>query len=155
MDKQQIIDKLNDILKWEWTGVAQYAQHSFIIKGLWREVYGEMFSESAEESFKHAKTIGDKIVALGGVPTVERNEIKQSDDLVELLEIGLAFEQGAVDHYNEALKMCDELKGSWVRPLIVLLEDILLEEQNGVDDLTKLLHEADAQSGDAQKRAAG
>lgn len=155
MDKSQIIDKLNEILKWEWTGVAQYAQHSFIIKGLWREVYAGMFSDSAEESFKHAKTIGAKIVALGGVPTVERNEIKQSDDLVELLKFGLAFEQGAVDHYNEALKMCDELKGSWVRPLIVLLEDIILQEQDGVDSLEKLLHEAEAQSGQARKAAAG
>ena len=52
MDK--IIDKLNDILRHEWTGVAQYAQAGFVVAGLWRKVYSKMFFDSAEESFGHA-----------------------------------------------------------------------------------------------------
>ena len=86
MSNQAIIDKLNDILRHEWTGVAQYAQAGFVIQGLWRVAYSKLFFESAEESFGHAKRIGEKIVALGGVPTVERNPIKQSDDLAEYVD---------------------------------------------------------------------
>ena len=63
MANQKLIDHLNEILKHEWTGVAQYSQASFIIQGVWREVYAEKFSEDAEESFGHAKLVGDKIVA--------------------------------------------------------------------------------------------
>ena len=73
MSNSAIVDKLNDILRHEWTGVAQYAQAGFVVSGLWREVYSKMFYESAEESFGHAKRIGEKIAALGGVPSVERN----------------------------------------------------------------------------------
>lgn len=134
MSTNAIIAKLNDILKHEWTGVAQYAQAGFLISGLWREVYSKMFFDSAKESFKHAQTIGEKITALGGTPTVERNTIRQSSDLEEMLQIGLAFEQKAVALYTEALEVAAE-----DRALVVLLEDILLEEQEGVDHLTQVL----------------
>jgi bacterioferritin len=139
VDNARIIDKLNEIIRWEWTGVAQYAQHSFIVKGPWRQVYAEFFRDGAEESFEHARKIGDKIVALGGVPSVERVPIRQSESLIELLQFGLDFERGAVKLYNEALALSVD-----DRPLTVLLEDIILEEQEGVDELEKLLHNAES-----------
>ena len=136
MNKAKVIEKLNEILRWEWTGVAQYAQAGFVVSGVWREVYGKMFFASAEESFGHAKLIGDKIVALGGVPTIERGSVNQSHDLMEMLRQGLAFETGAVQLYQEAMSLCED-----DRPLVLLLEDILQEEQDGVDHLEKLLRE--------------
>ena len=142
MDKAKLIDKLNDILRWEWTGVAQYAQAGFVVTGLWREVYSKLFYDSADESYGHAKRIGEKIVALGGVPGVERGPIKQTDDLNEMLQNALAFEQGAVDLYSEALVLA---KGD--RALEVLLENILLEEQDGVDHIQQLLREQKATAG--------
>ena len=147
-----MIDKLNEILKHEWTGVAQYAQAGFVIQGLWRTSYSKLFFESAEESFGHAKRIGEKIVAMGGVPTVERNPIKQSYDLTEMLGHALAFEQGAVDLYKEGLELAEGKD----RALVVLLEDILLEEQDGVDEITQLLREQkeiSQQAGDGASRA--
>ena len=100
MEKNKIIDKLNDCLRHEWTGVAQYAQAGFVVAGLWREVYSGMFFDSAKESFGHAKQVGEKIVALGGVPTVERNPVKQTDDLQELLE----FRGHLIQHFHELIR---------------------------------------------------
>ncbi len=136
MDKPKIIDKLNDCLRHEWTGVAQYAQAGFVVAGLWREVYADMFFDSAKESFGHAKQVGEKIVALGGVPTVERNPVKQTDDLLELLNYAMDFESKAVKLYTEALGLAE---GD--RALVVFLEDILNEEQEGVDKLTRILRD--------------
>lgn len=136
MSNQAIIDHLNEILKHEWTGVAQYAQAGFIVEGVWREVYAEKFLDDAKESFGHAQLIGDKIVALGGVPVATRNEIKQSRDLNEVLEFSLAFESKAVEMYSKAIEMAE---GD--RALVVFLEDILKEEQEGVDEYTKLLRQ--------------
>ena len=148
MDKAKLIEKLNEILRHEWTGVAQYAQAGFLVAGLWREVYSEMFFDSAKESYGHAKLIGEKIVALGGVPTVERNAIKQTSDLTEMLNYGLEFESKAVKVYNEALALA-----SGDRALEVFLENILEEEQDGVDTLTRILRDpkAVAASGGAAK----
>ena len=148
--QQAMIDKLNAILRHEWTGVAQYSQYGFVVSGMWREVYAKMFHDSASESFGHAKQVGDKIVALGGVPTVERNPVQQTTDLREMLTHGLEFEQAAVNLYTEALEMAE-----YDRALVVFLEDILIEEQEGVDDLTKLLREQDAASGSSSASKAG
>jgi bacterioferritin len=136
MDKAKIIEKLNECLRHEWTGVAQYAQAGFIVAGLWREVYSEMFFDSAKESFGHAKMVGEKIVALGGVPTVERNPIKQSEDVLDMLNAALEFESKAVKVYTEALALAE---GD--RALVVWLEDLLNEEQDGVDKITRILRD--------------
>lgn len=150
MDKQPVIDQLNEILKHEWTGVAQYSQASFIIEGPWREVYSAKFEEDAKESFGHAKLIGDKIVALGGLPVAQRNEIKQSRDLEEVLRNSLEFEAKAVEMYTKALELAE---GD--RALVVFLEDILLQEQEGVDEYTKLLRQtASAASSQSQSQSA-
>ena len=139
MSNQGIIDHLNAILKHEWTGVAQYAQAGFIVEGIWREVYADKFLSDAKESFGHAQQIGDKIVALGGVPVATRNEIKQSRDLQEVLQFSLEFESKAVEMYSQAIEMAE---GD--RALVVFLEDILKEEQEGVDEYTKLLRSSAA-----------
>lgn len=138
MKPQKVVDQLNEILRHEWTGVAQYAQAGFLVSGLWREVYSKMFLGSATESFGHAQLIGEKIVALGGVPTIERNPIKQSQDIVEMLQHALEFETTAVKHYVVAIKLAEAAED---RALVILLEDVLKQEQQGVDDITKLLRE--------------
>ena len=142
MDTNKVIDKLNEILRWEWTGVVQYTQHSFLVCDVWREVYAGMFKDGAEESLGHARQIGDKIVALGGVPTVERAEVRQAKDLHEMLRIDLEFEREAVKLYNQALTLVEDNA-----PLRVLLEDIILDEQDGVEKLEKLLRTPDKAAG--------
>ena len=137
MDYAPVIEKLNEILRHEWTGVAQYSQAGFVVSGIWREVFADFFFDNAKESFGHARLVGDKIVALNGVPTVERNPVQQSNDLQE--EYGLEFESKAVKLYNEALTLSE---GD--RALEIFLEDILKEEQEGVDEITKLLRSAEA-----------
>ncbi|TWT66202.1 ferritin-like domain-containing protein [Allorhodopirellula solitaria] len=151
MASEALIDCLNEILKHEWTGVAQYSQASFILEGVWREVYAPKFEGDAKESFGHANLIGNKIVALGGVPVATRNEIKQSKDLREVLEFSLAFEAKAVEMYTKALELAES-----DRSLVVFLEDILVQEQEGVDEYTKLLRDtpdAQAASGGSARKS--
>ena len=139
MDKPKVIEKLNECLRHEWTGVAQYSQAGFLVAGLWREVYSDLFFDSAKESFGHARMVGEKIVALGGVPTVERNPIKQSEDVLEMLKAALEFETKAVKYYTEALALAE---GD--RALEVWLENLLDEEQEGVDKITRILRDPKA-----------
>ena len=150
MEKSKLIDKLNDCLRHEWTGVAQYSQAGFVVAGLWREVYSDMFFDSAKESFGHARLVGEKIVALGGVPAVERNPIKQSNDLNEMLNFSLEFESKAVKCYNEALALA-----GGDRALEIFLENILEEEQDGVDKLTRILRDPKAVAASTSAAKAG
>ena len=63
-----------------------------------------------------------------------RNEIKQTRDLKEILQNSLDFESKAVEMYSKALELAE---GN--RPLVIFLENILEEEQQGVDEFTLLL----------------
>jgi bacterioferritin len=135
MDKARMIDKLNEILKWEYAGLVQYTQFSFVVQDVWREVFSKFFRDSGEEALDHAHLVGDKIVALGGVPTVERGEVKLSTDLNQMLEYSLEVESKQVQLYTEALALCDDRDVA----IRVLLEDLCLKEQEGVDHLEKVL----------------
>jgi bacterioferritin len=148
MDYTKVIDKLNEALRHEWTGVAQYSQAGFLVSGVWREVYAEKFFDDAKESFGHAQQVGDKIVALGGLPTIERNQIKQTHDLDEMLRNALEFEQRAVTVYNEALQLAEDAGD---RALVVFLENILEDEQEGVDEYTKILRDPHVGAGSKKK----
>ncbi len=97
-----------------------------------------MFFGSAEECFGHAKQIGEKIAAFAGIPTIERNPIQQSNDLNEMLQFALGFETAAVKLYTEAIDFAESAND---RALVVLLEDILKEEQDGVDELTRIIRQ--------------
>ncbi|WZO99419.1 ferritin-like domain-containing protein [Isosphaeraceae bacterium EP7] len=139
MDKSLMIDKLNEILKWEYAGLVQYTQYSFLVQDTWREVFCKMFRENGEEALGHAHKVGDKIVSLGGVPTVERAQVKLTTDLQEMLEYSLEVESKHVQLYTEALQLCDDRDVA----IRVLLEDICLDEQEGVDHMEKLLKKRD------------
>jgi bacterioferritin len=135
MDKARMVDQLNEILKWEYAGLVQYTQFSFLVQDTWREVFSKFFRDNGEEALDHAHLVGDKIVALGGVPTVERGEVKVSTDLAEMLEFSLEVESKQVELYTEALELCE---GRDVA-LRVVLEDLCRQEQDGVDHLEKVL----------------
>lgn len=135
MDAPKMVEKLNEILKWEYAGLIQYTQYSFLVQDLWREVYYEFFRDNGKEALKHAHLVGDKIVALGGVTSVERGEVKVTTELGEMLENSLAMELKHVELYTEAVALCGD-KDVGIRNL---LEEICQQEQEGADHLSKIL----------------
>lgn len=140
MARAELIDNLNKALSLELSGIIQYSQHSYLVTGIHREVYKKFFRDQAEEAQEHAITVGDKVVALGGIPTVEPAMIRQSTDLVEMLKQDLELERNALIGYMEAWKSCGEedlATQFW-------LEERIAEEQLHVEELEKLTSERTA-----------
>jgi bacterioferritin len=140
MASTNLVERLNRALSLELTAVIQYMQHSFLVTGTEREVYRTYFRKQSEESQDHATTLGDKIVALGGVPTVEPSMIRQSIDLKEMLQQDLALEREAMDAYMAAWEAC----GDEHRPVRFQLEERIYQEQLHIDELEKLTSERKA-----------
>jgi bacterioferritin len=147
MDKQAVIDQFNVCLKMEYTAVIQYHQHSFLLRGLDRVQYLEFFEEAGAEALGHAKLLGSKIVSLGGVPTIERGEVKQSTDLVEMLRLDLELEQAALDAYHVALDLAQDHVA-----LRNYLEDQIMTEQDDVWNLEKILNQAQSSAASRDQR---
>ena len=140
MANQELIDNLNRALGLELASVIQYMQHSFLVTGPEREVYRSFFRDQSEESHDHAKTLGDKVVALGGVPTVEPGMIRQSTDLAEMLRQDLALEREAIAAYLAAWESCKDSD----RPTRFMLEERISQEQIHIEELEKLTSERKA-----------
>ncbi len=134
MENQSIIEALNKALSLEWSGTIQYHQHSFLLHGLWREAYKSFFTSKASECRDHATLLGEKIAALGGLPTVEPAPIKQTRELEEMLRQDLELEKTAVDAYHEALKVAKDNVA-----LRHMLESLIDTETRHLEQIEKLL----------------
>ncbi len=143
---EQIIEQLNKILSLEYAGVVQYLQHSFLVSGHQRIVYADFFREQSKGSLKHASIMGDKIVALGGVPTVEPATIHQTTDLQEMLEQDLQLERDALAAYMTAWEMSDRNP-----TLKFMLESIIQDEQTHVEDMEKMTSKNNVAVSDGEK----
>lgn len=141
MARAELIEGLNKALSLELAGVIQYMQHSFLVTGPEREVYRSFFREQSQEAHEHAQTLGDKVVALGGVPTVEPAMIRQATDLTEMLRQDLALEREAMTAYMAAWEACDDNE---TRPTRFQLEERIYQEQLHIDELEKLTNERKA-----------
>ena len=75
---------------------------------------------------------------------------EQKDDLNEMLNFSLEFESKAVKCYNEALALA-----GGDRALEIFLENILEEEQDGVDKLTRILRDPKAVAASTSAAKAG
>ena len=139
MASPELIENLNRALSLELAAVIQYMQHSFLVNGIEREVYRSYFNKQSKESHDHARTLGDKIVALGGVPSVEPAMIRQSTDLKEMLRQDLELEREAMAAYMTAWESCGEEK-----PTRFQLEERIYQEQLHIDELEKLTSERQA-----------
>lgn len=135
-----LVERLNRALSLELTAVIQYMQHSFLVTGTEREIFCKYFRKQSEESQDHATTLGDKIVALGGVPTVEPSMIRQSIDLTEMLRQDLELEREAMAAYMAAWEACQDDH----RPVRFQLEERIYQEQLHIDELEKLTSERKA-----------
>jgi bacterioferritin len=132
-EHDELIAILNEAISLEYTAAVQYNQHSMLVTGRDRLLFEEVFQHHAKESLGHAKMWGDRIVYLGGIPKGEVNQIRQSADVMEMLEIDLEIEKRAVETYTRAHKVCKHL------PTQFMLENHILDEDKDVEQLQKLL----------------
>ncbi len=143
MARADLVENLNKALGYELAGVIQYSQHSYLVTGTDREVFKDWFREMAEEAQGHAEVLGDKIVALGGVPTVEPAVIRQSVELKEMLKQDLELEREAIAAYMAAWAACDDND----LPQKFWLEGQIADEQMHIEELEKLTSERVAKAG--------
>lgn len=131
---KSVIDALNKALSLEWAGSIQYLQHSFLVHGLYREIYKPFFSTRSTECRDHAALLGEKVAAFGGLPTVEPAPIKQALALEEMLQQDLELERAAVAAYHDVLKAAkDDVS------LRHMMEGLIETETTSVEEIEKLL----------------
>jgi bacterioferritin len=116
MDTIRVIDALNKAVALENAAMLQYKQHALLVRGLWRRVFSDFFSSESHSALDHARKFGHKIVALGGVPTVEVGAtVRQSLNVEEMLRQDLDLERQAMQAYLAAHALAQDATCSKVR----------------------------------------
>lgn len=135
-DNKVLIEKLNDILRQEHACMIRYATHAAVITGPSAESVKARLQEISNDERDHAVKLRDRIVALGGKPSmgVHEKDLVEAYDLETILKINIKEEADAIKQYQEILKMIPESD-------VILYEtirDIIEDEQEHQEELNRL-----------------
>lgn len=136
INREQLIDLLNEDLAREYQAIIAYVCYSQVIKGAeYMHIASELEQHAAEE-LQHALIISKQIDYLGGMPTVVPKEVKISDDPKSLLKFDLDNEVTTIKHYRHRVKQCEAL-GEYA--MAEMIRKILVEEQDHQIELATAL----------------
>ena len=136
ISKEELLDRLNADLAWEYAAMIQYVQHASMITGAeYESIIAELLVHANEE-MQHAISLSDQIDFLGGVPAVDVQTIETSGESKRMLEQDLAGELGAIVRYKERIAQAEALGEYGLRRV---LEDILIMEEEHARDLMTVL----------------
>ncbi len=107
LNTKKTIQILNDIMKYELSGVVRYTHYSLMITGRDRLSLTQFFKDQATESLLHAQQAGELVTGLGGHPSLEISIIEESNKhrAIDLLEESSLHEKNAVLLYKELLNL--------------------------------------------------
>jgi bacterioferritin len=136
MDKDGLIDALNEDLKTEFRSIVQYVQHIAIIKGAeFMSTVDELRLHVAQE-LNHALVLAEQIEFLGGVPTTEIPSPKSETDSRRALEADLELETAQLTRYRDRTAQALDLT---LADVAEALRPLLEQTQEHVRDLRAAL----------------
>ena len=109
-NKDKIIDILNEIMKYELSGVVRYTHYALMVTGRDRLSLTQFFKEQATESLLHAQQAGELIAGLDGHPSQKIAKIEETNrhSIRDILEEGLGHELHALNLYKKLLMSVED-----------------------------------------------
>ena len=127
----QVIETLNALLADELSAINQYMVHSEMCADWGYEKLHEAIEKRAIDEMKHAEKLIERILFLDGTPIVsELNPIHIGAEVEAQHENDLVAELGAVEAYNEGIRLAVEVGDNGTREL---LDSILKDEEDHID----------------------
>jgi bacterioferritin len=136
MNKQTLIDHLNEDLAGELCAIIQYITYAAKATGPFRPQLAEFFLEEVADEQEHAVFLAEKIVALGGEPTTQARPVPEAGTNREMLEAVLKEERDAVANYGERAQ---EAEAFGDKGLAVQLEDMVADETEHAEETERML----------------
>jgi bacterioferritin len=137
MTKDDFLNELNIDLALEYAAAIQYIQHSSSVRGPGYQAFIEELLTHADEEIKHAKLLSDRIDYLGGIPTLNVQKRKSSEDTIEMLQQDLEGEKLAIIRYRERITQAKELNDFGTAKILI---NILIDEEEHENDLKTILN---------------
>ncbi|MFN3551028.1 MAG: ferritin-like domain-containing protein [Endomicrobiia bacterium] len=135
MDKKTLIEKLQEILEFEYTDIFIYNNEANLFKEKIKggEKLAEIYKDFALEELTHADNISKQISSLGRKPLWEYKNIFVSNSIRESLKLHLEREIKAYKAYTELIKQIED------REFKILLKGIRDNEKQHIEQISKFL----------------
>jgi len=128
---EKIIALLNDFLADELTAISQYMVHSEMCANWGYDKLHETVEKRAIGEMKHAEKLIARILFLEGQPVVSSlNKMSIGPTVEAQLKHDLDAEAGAIQAYNDGIRLCLEIGDNGSRELI---EANLHDEEEHLD----------------------
>jgi bacterioferritin len=143
LDRERVIELLNDALATEWVCALRYKRHYYVAKGIKARFAAAEFLEHATQELEHADWLAERIVQLGGSPDLDparlagrsHAQYHAGTGLTEMITEDLVAERIAIEAYRELVQFLGNHDSTTRR----LIEQILATEEEHADDLVDLL----------------
>ncbi|MCH8956865.1 ferritin-like domain-containing protein [candidate division KSB1 bacterium] len=138
MDKQTLIEHLNDDLAGELSAIIQYLTYAAKATGPYRPQLAQFFLAEVADEQLHAQFLANKIVALGGEPTTQARPVPPANTNREMLEAVLVAEKKAGKDYTQRAVEAEEFGD---KGLVVQLEDMVRDETGHSEETERMLRD--------------
>jgi bacterioferritin len=138
MNKQEMIDALNQDLAGELSAIVQYITYAAKATGPYRPQLAQFYLAEVPDEQGHAQYLSNKIVALGGEPVTKPRAVKAAKTNREMVEAVREAEQQAVTDYTKRAKQAEEFGD---KGMVVQLEDIVRDETSHLEETERLLRD--------------
>ena len=144
LDRQQVIEVLNDVLATELVCVARYKHHYYSVTGVHGPAVRAELLEHANDEQRHADLAADRITQLGGEPVFDPEVVAKrshtqygpgDQTLRDMIREDLVAERIAVSTYAEIIRWLGNHDATTRR----MMEELLADEEEHADDLRDLL----------------
>jgi len=138
MGKKQLIKALNEDLAGEFGAIIQYLTYAAKATGPFRPQLAQFFLAEVPDEQGHAQFLANKIVALGGEPTMQPRPVPAASGNREMLQAVLEAERKAIADYTQRAKEAEELGD---KGLVVQLEDMVRDESTHAEETERILRD--------------
>jgi len=138
MVSKELLDLMNKAISMELQVSIQYMWQHVMWKGLKGFVVKDELEKIAVSEMKHAESIAERLVYLGGVPTTKPAPIMVGGSLREMIEQDAKNEEDAIKLYKQIESKARE-EGDITTAR--LFRKILADEEEHHDFFTSLLEE--------------
>lgn len=137
MNKEKVVEALNQILEHELAGVVRYTHYSLMVFGHARIPIISWLRSQATESLTHAQNVGEYITSLGGHPSLKISKLLETHKhkIDDIMKESLSHETVQLEQYLELLKL---VEGQNI-PLEEYARQMIREEQEHIFEVEKML----------------
>lgn len=138
MNKEKLVEKLNEDLSGELGAIIQYLTYAAKATGPFRPQLAQFFLAEVADEQQHAQFLANKIVALGGEPTTVPRAVPEAHSNRAMLEAILSAEKKATADYSQRAQDAEEYGD---KGLVVQLEDMVRDESGHAEETERILRD--------------